>query len=310
MKLDIVKDMAIGGVKRIGFKMSKYAPEALVIGGVIGGVTAAVLACRATMRIKDNIDTYKSVAEVMDEDAADPDVKYTAEQAKAEKRDLAIQTGITVAKAYAPAVGLGALSISAILYGHNMRHKRYLAAAAAWAASQADYKALLDRIKRDHGEDEMYRLKYDAKDVVEEYKEENEDGSVTEGVRSYSMATNPPSLYSIFFDETNPNWQKSPIHNKQFLMKAQAMANDRFKRKGFLTLNEVYEMLGHPTNPLYGNEAGWIQGSGDDYVDFGIFDDLDDNPQKRAFINGYERSILLDFNCVGRIREYAEARGF
>ena len=38
---------------------------------------------------------------------------------------------------------------------------------------------------------------------------------------------------------------------------------------------------------------------GDNYVDFGIYDLYD--AQKRAFVNGYERCIWLDFNVDGNI---------
>ena len=52
-----------------------------------------------------------------------------------------------------------------------------------------------------------------------------------------------------------------------------------------------------------GQVVGWIYDEknpmGDNYVDFGIYDLHDD--AKRRFVNGYERSILLDFNVDGNI---------
>ena len=38
---------------------------------------------------------------------------------------------------------------------------------------------------------------------------------------------------------------------------------------------------------------------GDNFVDFGILDLY--NEKKRDFVNGYERTILLDFNVDGEI---------
>jgi hypothetical protein len=43
----------------------------------------------------------------------------------------------------------------------------------------------------------------------------------------------------------------------------------------------------------------WVRGQGDDFIDFGIFDGNDD--ATRRFVNGCERSILLDFNVDGVI---------
>jgi hypothetical protein len=57
-------------------------------------------------------------------------------------------------------------------------------------------------------------------------------------------------------------------------------------------------MLGIPHSQA-GAVVGWIEGEGDSFVDFGIFDIKDE--QKRDFVNGYERNILLDFNVAGVI---------
>ena len=49
--------------------------------------------------------------------------------------------------------------------------------------------------------------------------------------------------------------------------------------------------------------CGWIYDEenpiGDNYVDFGIFNCMEE--KVRDFVNGYERSILLDFNVDGDI---------
>ena len=47
--------------------------------------------------------------------------------------------------------------------------------------------------------------------------------------------------------------------------------------------------------------VGWIDGGdGDNYVSFGIYDIHAVN-NRREFINGYEPSIILDFNVDGVI---------
>ena len=57
-------------------------------------------------------------------------------------------------------------------------------------------------------------------------------------------------------------------------------------------------MLGIPRSQA-GAVVGWVLGEGDDYIDFGMFDG--NNMATRDFVNGYERSILLDFNVDGVI---------
>ena len=87
-----------------------------------------------------------------------------------------------------------------------------------------------------------------------------------------------------------------------FLKDQQRYANDRLKTKGCLFLNEVYDMLGIPRTKA-GAIVGWIfdekHPNGDNFVDFGIYDIHND--KKRDFVNGYERTILLDFNVDGVI---------
>lgn len=52
-----------------------------------------------------------------------------------------------------------------------------------------------------------------------------------------------------------------------------------------------------------GQIVGWIYDKenpvGDNYVDFGIYDT--NKEANRNFVNGYERTILLDFNVDGNI---------
>lgn len=54
---------------------------------------------------------------------------------------------------------------------------------------------------------------------------------------------------------------------------------------------------------LAGQIVGWIYDKknpiGDNYVDFGIYDTSKE--ANRNFVNGYERTILLDFNVDGNI---------
>ena len=89
-----------------------------------------------------------------------------------------------------------------------------------------------------------------------------------------------------------------------FLKRQQAYANDKLKANGYLFLNEVYDMLGIPKSKA-GQVVGWIydpeNGTGDNYVDFGIYNV--NREAARDFVNGYERTILLDFNVDGNIWE-------
>ena len=87
-----------------------------------------------------------------------------------------------------------------------------------------------------------------------------------------------------------------------FLKQQQSYANDLLKSRGHLFLNEVYDLLGIQRTKA-GNIVGWIYDEknpvGDNFVDFGIYDI--NRPKNRDFVNGYERTIILDFNVDGDI---------
>ena len=90
--------------------------------------------------------------------------------------------------------------------------------------------------------------------------------------------------------------------NLYFLMQVQEWANKKLRRYGHLTLNEVYEKIGFQKTRA-GAEVGWVLNEecpvGDNYVNFAIHDLHDVN--KRAFVNGYEKSVWVDFNVDGYI---------
>ena len=82
----------------------------------------------------------------------------------------------------------------------------------------------------------------------------------------------------------------------------QDAATKRLKQQGWLLLNDVYDMLGIPRTKD-GMVIGWVYDEkhpvGDNFVDFGIYDT--NRASNRDFVNGYERTILLDFNVDGNI---------
>lgn len=110
------------------------------------------------------------------------------------------------------------------------------------------------------------------------------------------------SPYARWFDETSPAWTKDPERNKMFLLAQQNYMNEKLKRVGCLFLNDVYEAIGLPRTKA-GQVVGWIfnpdDPNRDSYVDFGIFST--DSEGNHKFVNGYENSVLLDFNVDGVI---------
>ena len=204
---------------------------------------------------------------------------------------------------YAPAVIVGGLSITAILTGHNITRKRNIALAAAYTAVDKSFKEYRGRVVERFGEALDKELKYGIKTQEVEEVTVNEDGSESVVKKTVDvMDPNNISEYARFFDDGCKGWTKDPEYNLMFLKDQQRYANDLLQSKGHLFLNEVYDMLGIPRTKA-GQVVGWIYDEkhpvGDNFVDFGIYD-MHRTPN-RDFVNGYERTILLDFNVDGSI---------
>lgn len=278
-----------------------------MVAGVIGTVASAVMACRATTKVSGIIDNAKEEIEKVhtvmeDESYAD---KYSEEDSKKDLTIIYAQTGLKIAKLYAPSVILGILSLGGIVASNNILRKRNVALAAAYATIDNSFKDYRKRVVERFGEEVDKQLKYNikAKQVEETVVDDN---GKEKKVKTTVNVVNPDEIsdYARFFDEASPYWEKDPEFNLMFLKSQEKYANDLLKAQGYLFLNDVYKSLGlEPTKA--GQVVGWIYDPEnpdiDNYVDFGIYDVS--NERKRAFVNGYERNILLDFNVDGNIWE-------
>lgn len=291
------------------FNVQKHSPEILIVTGVIGVVASAVMACKATTKVgkiaeehKSNIDT---VHEAVEKGVTNAGESYNEEDAKKDLTIYYTQTGLKYVKLYAPSVILGALSLTAIISSNNILRKRNVALAAAYTAIDKSFKEYRGRVVERFGKDIDRELRYNikAKEIEEKVVDENgEEKTVKKTVEVYDP--NNYSDYAKIFDENCIAWTKSAEYNLMFLKQQQAHANTLLKQNGYLFLNEVYEMLGFDKTKA-GQVVGWVYDEknpiGDNFVDFGIYNIY--NKKARDFVNGYERSIILDFNVDGNIWE-------
>ena len=295
---------------RAAFKMKKHSPEILIVAGVAGVVGSTIMACKATTKLDGILNEAKENIDKIHEAAEHPEFLPEPYTEEGSKKDLAIvytRTAVNLAKLYAPAVIIGGLSITAILTGHNITRKRNIALAAAYTAVDKSFKEYRGRVVERFGEALDKELRYNIKAKEVEEVTVNEDGSETVVKKAVDVVDDPSSVsaYARFFDDGCTGWTKDPEYNLMFLKDQQRYANDLLQSKGHLFLNEVYDMLGIPRSKA-GQAVGWIYDEkhpiGDNFVDFGIYDI--DRPKNRDFVNGYERSILLDFNVDGAILDF------
>lgn len=292
---------------KVGFSIKKHSPEILMATGVVGVVAGTVMACKATTKLSDILDESKDQVEKVHMVAEDKKYadQYSAEDAQKDLTIIYTQTAVKVAKLYAPAVLVGVASIGCMLYSHRILSKRNVALAAAYATVDKTFKKYRDDVVERFGEKVDKELRYGikAKEVDTTVVDENgEEQTVTETVEVSDIPSNQYSDYAKFFDCGNPYWEKDAEYNLMFLKRQEQYANDKLKANGYLFLNDVYESIGIPKTKA-GQVVGWVYDEnnpiGDNYVDFGIYDLHKE--AARDFVNGYEKTILLDFNVDGNI---------
>lgn len=291
-------------IGRGGLVLKKYSPEILTVAGVIGTVGSTVLACKATLKVEDILDEAKKKSNLINavhDGEIEVDAEYTD---KDYSKDLLVnrtQTAVKLIKLYGPAITLGALSITAILGGQHILRKRNVAVMAAYKLCEESFNNYRSRVKDELGEEKDRQFYYGITEETVKEKVKSKDGKTKTVTKKVEKTPDHLcSQYARFFDEANPNWDKSPEQNMYFLKMVQNQMNDKLQARGHVFLNEVYDALGFDRSEA-GQFVGWIRNrdntameASDGYIDFNIFDGK--NYAKRAFVNGDERSILLDFN--------------
>ena len=307
MNMNNIVNSATKTFHRVGFQIKKHSPEILLVTGITGVVTSAVMACKATTKVDAIVEETKKSIDMIHEgmEAGNIcDVEYTEEDGKKDLAIVYIQTGVKFAKLYGPSVLLGLTSISCILASNNIIRKRNIALSAAYTAIDTSFKGYRSRVIERFGESMDRELRYNIK--TQEVKETvvDEETGKKKTVKSTVSVVDPNTYsdYARFFDEYCAGWTKDAEYNLMFLRQQQNYANELLKSRGHLFLNEVYDMLGIDRTKA-GNIVGWVYDEehpvGDNFVDFGIY--VLDNEKARDFVNGRERSILLDFNVDGDI---------
>lgn len=300
-KTEIMKSVR-GIASKTMMKLKKHSPEILVVAGIVGTVASAVIACKATTKVgeiigeaKDTLDTIHNGAETGSINGQE----YTAEDGKKDTVVVYAQTGMKLAKLYAPAIILGALSITSILASNNILRKRNVALGAAYAAIDKSFKEYRGRVVERFGEQVDTELKYGIKAKKFEEIEVDPETGKEKKVKKTVMVADPnlQSDYAVYFDSKSRNYETNPDYNRMFLKAQQAFANDKLQTRGHLFLNEVLDDLDLPRTPA-GQIVGWTKDGPDGYVNFRIVEVDRETEDGR-----HEPALLLDFNVEGNIWE-------
>ena len=289
--MSTVKQLVVRKASRASLIAKKYSPIAMTAAGIVGVVVASVMACKATLKLEEVVaDAQTEIENVHIDQELHPQVDHRRELAMAYGR-----SAFNFAKLYGPSVVVGSVAISGLIGGQTIMWKRNTGLALAYEAVSKSYEAYRARVVEDLGQD---RDRDYARGTIKNIKEVDSEGNETVNEIGNGRPYNA-SEYARFYDDGSKNWSKLPENNLLFLRSVQNHMNDLLNLRGHVFLNEVYDALGIPRTSA-GAVVGWVlNGGGDNYIDFGIYDASVE--KRRDFVNGRERSIFLDFNVDGVI---------
>lgn len=297
-KLIVARNAVTSKYGRQVLKLQKNSPEILFVVGVSGMVAGTVLACRATLKSREVLEKMQKEKTGADAVADLGREDYTENDHRRELAIIQVRHIARVVNLYGPSICVMVLSIGSLRRSHNILNSRNAGLMAAYALLDKGFAEYRARVLELVGPDKERELRYgsEEREIVTETKG---GGKKVTHVNTVDTSKEP-SIYARLFTDANQNWSENPGYNLIFLKCQMSYLNDMLQARGHVLLNEAYDFLGLERTSA-GCIVGWVLGSGgDDYIDFGIFDD-DKQQHFYNFVTGRERAILLDFNVDGPI---------
>lgn len=303
MKMNAVMANVSRFAAKAKFKLGKHSPEILMVVGAVGAVTSTVMACKATLKVNDILAAHDAtVATIHDVQEGKVQIKageeYTEEDVKKDLTTTYVQTGLKIAKLYAPAMILGTLSIGCMFGSNHILQKRNAALTAAYVTLDKAFGDYKERVTERFGDRVQSELEHGIKAVEVENKVVNEDGT-EETIKSYvDEVDGAHSPYDLIFDEMIDEWQPDAQYNKWHLAQVEDTANRRLRTQGYLFLNDVYRMIGRYNSGAMivkpeGQIVGWLYDPNNENLQNCVKLGLDK-------MQG-DRNVVLHFNVDGPI---------
>lgn len=287
---------------KVGIKLletQRHSPAIMIGVAAVGVIGTAIMAGRGTLKMDQILrESEEKTEELKNYEGQTTDgAEYTEDDRARDLKLHRTQTAIKIAKAYAPAVGIGILTVGAMTGSHVILNRRYISVSAAYAAVDKAFKQYRSRVVSELGKEKDEEFRYGV--VEREVAVDDETGTHVITVKDRDLHGH--SMYARLFDvDTSSIWQREPGYNSMRINSIQNQANDRLNAIGYVFLNDVYKWLGmEPTKA--GQAVGWLKksnGGRDGFISFGAVEHPEYGDD---FLSGDDRAVYLDFNVDGSI---------
>lgn len=287
-------------IDKMPLVIQKNMDKILIGTGIISGVGATIFAIKQTPKATKILEQYNKTKKDIDEVAElkdkDSSVPYTEEDEKKDRQANRLNTLGQLCKVYAPVFGLTTLSITCTLCGYGIVNNRYLLANALFLSNRKAFEAYRENVKHKYGEEVDEQMRSGDFEYTE-VKKEVVDGEEKEVVETKKGKKVHEQFIRVFNATTAGTiFSKDPEENKNFLLLWQSHFNDILDSKGYVLLNDIFEVLNFKKTKQ-GQIYGWLKKKDEDVkIDFGIF-----NRQNIQFINGDDPEVVLFFNVMHNV---------
>ena len=292
--LSNVKCLVKNAGSKIGRKVSAKSPEILLGLGAISFVGTVVLACRATAtKTKDikekhertlaGIENSLEIANeevgeiVTNEDGSVVERKsYTIEEARKDRFTAYLETTVSYARAYAPAIVMGVFSIACFGASYGIMRKRTVALSALYSASEKAFNEYRERVRKELGEEKDEEFRYGYKRIKgADVDYVDEDGNVVtkkEDIDTVPWNEDDKEKYKTTFEFapwTTFSYAENDILDSNTLSVSRENMQYKYDNQGFIFLNDILGDL-HLKKVPWGQAIGLKKGISAPYVDYGI----------------------------------------
>lgn len=206
------------------------------------GVVASVALCAdATIKSKEKIKKAREEKRKQDKDDS-------ADISMADKAAICI-------KEFIPTILMVGATEICIYESNKINQKRFAALAGAYILTETNFKEYKEQVESMVGDKKAQEIK---DSLVQKHIDE------TPATQNNTAKNTIPNAFQLsrWFDETSKRYFYS---NAEYIRRAEIDANAMLQKNGFVSLNDVYELIGIERIPL-GDDLGWDSEFNDEVI--------------------------------------------
>lgn len=290
------------GVAKALHGVSKNAPLLLTVGGIALGGACVYQSLKAKDKWNEDMDDIRSRQKTMKENEEalqKNDTEYTPVEVEPVTTKEIIKT---VAADLALPIVLGTGAVACFCLSYGIQAKRISGLSAALTSVIAENAYYRKKMEEEYGKEKTDEF-YDHDAVKKEPAKDGEPAKVHKNVRK-------ASLNYRWFDESDAcardcdsehAIEEAYQYNIHFINNANNKIMSRLATRGYITMNELYDLLGFPRTKA-GAYLGWTEGTffGVDTEDIG---EINENGLRVPHICvrwATPQNILDEINYTGR----------